>query len=863
MKLLILSSLLLILSSSLISQTIEKSKIKPQSYYQNKNDLKKPDQIFNFRSHERRENKNFTNHSMNKLYNRLNSSYLEEPVQFPFIAAYELVPLVLSDSVLAFFWGNQDSLLFSTSLDTGKTWANPITIGTNIYASYLTGIITDSGRILLSWLEYIDATVKLRIAYSDDLLNWNINTLSQFNYAYAPKLSKTNDGKLWLFYSKYYDATWNDLFYVISADNGKNWSKEKLFSNDSGDEFDCIVVSNSNSDIIAFYDNYIFNQNWNEDIFKKISIDGGLTWGDAVPVLESDQHEYLPEVLTDSSGLMWLIFSFTSVSSNFPQSDVCYTKSTDGGNTWDVPTPFTQYAGYDGGLHALLFNDQPFVVFTSTRWMLFENDYTTWYGVIGITKDNNPPPAFLNLLTETVGKNLSFNLQAYVADETGISEVKAEINLNGINQGIIQLRDDGLHNDSSADDNIWGTAIGPFESAKPEDSVKIYLSITDNSNNSISVLPYSGIFEIPAIHNSGNIVLSFNNNSQLSEYWTSGISAHWPKENGNDYLAYGGLWIGAEISGTKRVMNLDFYENDWQKVENTYINIAPGISDQDADLYYEDFLAAERIGLEVHQKSYQWSNPTRDDFIIIEYSVKNKSAIKLDNILAALWLDPDIPRENSFDDLGGYDSSRGMIYQYDSQNNPAGYFGTRLLNGKPQTAKNSTNDPTLDISRYNFMTTGIYHPNSTPADYRMIITAQPFTLAPGDFNTVAFGIVLGNGLSELQINSDTMETIYKGITVGLPEEDKNSVPVSYFLAQNYPNPFNPTTKISYAIPKKSFVTIKIFDVLGKEVFQLVNQEKSAGKYEAGFDASAFSTRVYFYKIQAGDFVETKKMILLK
>ena len=186
-----------------------------------------------------------------------------------------------------------------------------------------------------------------------------------------------------------------------------------------------------------------------------------------------------------------------------------------------------------------------------------------------------------------------------------------------------------------------------------------------------------------------------------------------------------------------------------------------------------------------------------------------------------------------------------------------------LLNGKPQTAKNSTNDPTLDISRYNFMTTGIYHPNSTPADYRMIITAQPFTLAPGDFNTVAFGIVLGNGLSELQINPDTMETIYKGITVGLPEEDKNSVPVSYFLAQNYPNPFNPTTKISYAIPKKSFVTIKIFDVLGKEVFQLVNQEKSAGKYEAGFDASAFSTGVYFYKIQAGDFVETKKMILLK
>ncbi|MDO8548692.1 MAG: T9SS type A sorting domain-containing protein [Ignavibacteria bacterium] len=94
--------------------------------------------------------------------------------------------------------------------------------------------------------------------------------------------------------------------------------------------------------------------------------------------------------------------------------------------------------------------------------------------------------------------------------------------------------------------------------------------------------------------------------------------------------------------------------------------------------------------------------------------------------------------------------------------------------------------------------------------------------------------------------------------------------LSFSLEQNYPNPFNPSTKITYSIPDKSFVTLKVFDPLGREISQLVNEEKEAGKYEIEFDANNLSSGVYFYKIeavpigrQAGDFVETKKMILLR
>jgi hypothetical protein len=88
-------------------------------------------------------------------------------------------------------------------------------------------------------------------------------------------------------------------------------------------------------------------------------------------------------------------------------------------------------------------------------------------------------------------------------------------------------------------------------------------------------------------------------------------------------------------------------------------------------------------------------------------------------------------------------------------------------------------------------------------------------------------------------------------------------PLTFVLKQNYPNPFNPTTKISYTIPERSNVSLKIFNLLGSEVVELVKGEVEAGSYIIEFNASALPSGIYFYRLQAGSFVETKKMILLK
>jgi len=98
-------------------------------------------------------------------------------------------------------------------------------------------------------------------------------------------------------------------------------------------------------------------------------------------------------------------------------------------------------------------------------------------------------------------------------------------------------------------------------------------------------------------------------------------------------------------------------------------------------------------------------------------------------------------------------------------------------------------------------------------------------------------------------------------------KSENDMPSEFYLEQNYPNPFNPSTNIGFRISDFGFVSLKVYDVLGNEVATLVNEEKPAGVYEIEFqstvDSHQLPSGVYFYQLKAGDFIQTKKMILLK
>jgi len=124
--------------------------------------------------------------------------------------------------------------------------------------------------------------------------------------------------------------------------------------------------------------------------------------------------------------------------------------------------------------------------------------------------------------------------------------------------------------------------------------------------------------------------------------------------------------------------------------------------------------------------------------------------------------------------------------------------------------------------------------------------------------------------SDLQANMEFFLNKFMGEQATTGVDVLSEIPLTYDLSQNYPNPFNPSTNFEFRLPagragvsSLGFVCLKVFDVLGREVATLVNEVRPAGVYRVHWDASSFSGGVYFYQLRAGDFFETKKMVLTK
>jgi hypothetical protein len=140
----------------------------------------------------------------------------------------------------------------------------------------------------------------------------------------------------------------------------------------------------------------------------------------------------------------------------------------------------------------------------------------------------------------------------------------------------------------------------------------------------------------------------------------------------------------------------------------------------------------------------------------------------------------------------------------------------------------------------------------------VVNTSEDFFVA---YNAASFPGYM-NLKFEIAINGFVFWTDSTKLTATGVKEEK-MLPLTYELRQNYPNPFNPITTIQYQIPQKNHVTLKVFDVLGRDVAILVNDQKPAGTYTIQFDGSNYTSGVYFYRLQAGAYVNTKKFLLLK
>ncbi|MBM4171654.1 MAG: T9SS type A sorting domain-containing protein, partial [Ignavibacteria bacterium] len=166
-----------------------------------------------------------------------------------------------------------------------------------------------------------------------------------------------------------------------------------------------------------------------------------------------------------------------------------------------------------------------------------------------------------------------------------------------------------------------------------------------------------------------------------------------------------------------------------------------------------------------------------------------------------------------------------------------------------------------------------------------VVSGGPLNIAAGKTESIAFSIAAGSNLEEVRTAIKRSREKYKSIPTSI-KNGKENLPIEFILFQNYPNPFNPTTTIQFVIPSPSidgrenlkdfsstrsprndnvWVTLKVYDILGREVATLVDELKQPGTYNSQFSIrnSQLPSGVYFYTLRAGNFIKTKKMIFLK
>ncbi|MDM7925599.1 MAG: T9SS type A sorting domain-containing protein [bacterium] len=757
------------------------------------------------------------------------------------------------------------------SADNGATWQDPADVADAESPDQISGIRTAEGRVIAVWREWGDATRIMRAHSDDDGLTWSEpSVIEEAGILFSPTVTQSADGRLWLFYSRTWEWDSFETLYRISEDGGETWGPEAALPTTGWWASEVTLASEPGMPVIAMYD----DGDWEvSGIWARALLAGG-EWTDP-PVLVTDPDAYAthPRAFMNGDGSQILVY--TRQGRYLWQSTFDYTRSSieimnysPETLAWGAPEPFTSYAGRDELSNVCPREGKPFIVFASDRWGARSQLY---YGQAGKSEDVNPPPAFAGSTLAPFRSGRPVTLLAWAFDESAVSEVTYTMERTpGVQEGPFAMRDDGLTWDSLASDGIWGAAVGPFD---PGQRVGFAFHLRDDGGNTVDTRTWT--FRAPAVHDAGAMVLNVGEDGSIGSPDMEEQSAFWPVTDGRGYLYYGGFWLGADVGGEKRVSSVDWNSGDWVRVQGTPFTLGPGVSDQDVTMTYADTSEWNEnpIGLAVRQKSFQWADPSRDDFVIFNYSVRNTGdSGDLDSLFAGVWLDPDVPWSDWENNLPSYDASRGLLILRNAADETAGWFGFRMLG--PAKAPHSAaalgeSDPDFDAgddgTRYRLLAGGAVRAAGDTADYQLVLSAPPFSLASGDSFAVSFGIVLGSGLEDLRANADTMLAVYRRLG-GLTAVDHSSsagLPLSFGLDQNHPNPFNPATLIGFRLPVSGAVIVKVYDVTGREVAVLADRFMPAGSHRLEWNASGFGSGVYFCRIQSGSHTAVRKMVLMK
>jgi len=340
------------------------------------------------------------------------------------------------------------------------------------------------------------------------------------------------------------------------------------------------------------------------------------------------------------------------------------------------------------------------------------------------------------------------------------------------------------------------------------------------------------------------------------------------------------LFEGALIAGTSsqflvdaaRGANANIQSNDFSVVKPFTIKIPGSFSDIQGNAIFEDINSANKVGLTVELDSYTFTSLLYEKLVILRYKFKNQTQSALSNFHAGLFFDWDMVDGSGLDDFTRWSADGKYGYAYHLGGNPSYFVASALISSADYGFWGILNgggdggfgiyDGFAKSEKWSAISSGIGKTQAGGGDISFVISGGPFSILQNDSLFVAFAIAVGDSLNELDRVFADARALYPSIPTAVQDYSPSNPP-AFFLSPNYPNPFNPATSIDYSLPFKEFVTLKIYDILGREVRSLVNEEQSAGNYSFNVSLADLNSGVYFYTLRAGSYSETRKMLLLK
>ncbi|NWF89587.1 MAG: T9SS type A sorting domain-containing protein [Ignavibacteriaceae bacterium] len=302
-------------------------------------------------------------------------------------------------------------------------------------------------------------------------------------------------------------------------------------------------------------------------------------------------------------------------------------------------------------------------------------------------------------------------------------------------------------------------------------------------------------------------------------------------------------------------------ENDYEVEEPTQLLATPTFGDYEIYGSYNNTFSSNPPDVLVKQNVYCWQNQSS---IIVKYTIINRESNTIDAIIGHELI-PEIQHTYEGNDTVTYSNLTRIISV--TKDEAVGY--------KPL----SDNFKSLgvfiyydeywlgDTIFYNMLTHNsfdslfITDPNDPNVDSPVLIPAyNSRVIATGDSVVIYFAIAYGKNEEAMLASLEEAQQKYNQLTA---VETESNIPSEYALEQNFPNPFNPETSIKFSIPQREYVSVVVYNNLGQEVATAVSQEFEAGSYRLKFEGTELSSGVYFYTIKAGNFVQTKKMVLMK